>query len=150
MARLTHPRRAIPRRDGGSPRNNNFGRRAMDVPRGGRGRLAPRGRHRLAVRQSMVRIAAAATPPTPTSSTTARADHGAARGDYRRYRHPVASRLRCRSRIVGLAVSRKRGFTYCEEVHRRRRARLRVWGLPRSPVASFPPGHGLRAHGRRC
>jgi hypothetical protein len=48
-------------------------------------------------------------------------------------------------------VSRKRGFTYCEEVHRRRRARLRVWGLPRSPVASFPPpGHGLRAHGRRC
>jgi hypothetical protein len=31
----------------------------------------------------MVRIAAAATPPTPTSSTTARAEHGAARGDYR-------------------------------------------------------------------
>jgi hypothetical protein len=78
----------------------------MDVPRGGRGRLAPRGRRRLAVRQSMVRIAAAATPPTPTSSTTVRADHGAARGDYRRYRHPVASRLRCRSRIVGLAAFR--------------------------------------------
>ncbi len=57
----------------------------------------------LAVRQSMVRIAAAATPPTPTSSTNPKADHGAAHGDYRRYRHPVASRLRCRSRIVGLA-----------------------------------------------
>ena len=48
----------------------------MDVPRGGRGRPAPRGRRRLAVRQSMVRIAAAATPPTPTSSTNPKADHG--------------------------------------------------------------------------
>jgi hypothetical protein len=145
------PRRAIPRRDGGSPRQQ-FRKTCDGCPsRWPRapgaswtspvGRAAVDGAHRcgrdaadadfLDNRKGRSRCSTWRLPPfsTPNRLTT-----------------PLPISYRRVSR-----VSRKRGFTYCEEVHRRRRARLRVWGLPRSPVASFPhPGHGPRAHARRC
>ena len=79
------------------------------------------------------------------------ADHGASHSDRRSScgrggRTPLPISYRRVSR-----VSRKEGSPTAKSVHRRGRARPRVWGLPRSPVASFPhPGLALRAHARRC